>query len=338
MLAIHNSRSGFNPIWVEYCGKESIPYKIVDCYANDIIDQLKGCRALLWHHSHSDPRDIVVARQILSALEHAGLQVFPDFRTAWHFDDKVGQKYLFETLDIQSMPAYVFVDRARALDWAATAEYPKVFKLRRGAGSAGVKLVRSSAQARRLIERAFGRGFPVYDPWDNLKERIYKFRLGKSSVAGLLKGAVRFIYPPRFSHVLGRERGYVYFQDYAPGNDSDIRVIVIGERAFGIKRWVRPGDFRASGSARFSYDPQQIDLDCVELAFESARKIGGSCMAFDFVRTAGGKVAIIEISYGFSQEGYDPCPGYWDADLNWHAEKFSPQAWIVEQALLHSRA
>ncbi len=27
------------------------------------------------------------------------------------------------------------------------------------------------------------------------------------------------------------------------------------------------------------------------------------------------KPKIVEISYGFSPEGYDPCPGYWDKDL-----------------------
>ena len=89
VLAIHDSRSGFHPHWVDYCRKNGIPYKVVDCYASNIVEQVKDCRALLWHHSHSDPRDILIAQQILFALEHAGLTVFPDFRTAWHFDDKV---------------------------------------------------------------------------------------------------------------------------------------------------------------------------------------------------------------------------------------------------------
>ena len=115
MLAIHDSRSGFHPHWIEYCRKNGIPHKVVDCYASNIVEQLEDCRALLWHHSHSDPRDIRIARQILFALEHAGLTVFPDFRTAWHFDDKVGQKYLFEALDIPRLPTYVFVEKTRHL-------------------------------------------------------------------------------------------------------------------------------------------------------------------------------------------------------------------------------
>ena len=337
MLAIHDSQSGFNPRWVDYCSKEKIPFKLVNCYASNIIDDLKGCSALLWHHSHSDPRDLLIAWQILSALEHTGLRVFPDFRTAWHFDDKVGQKYLFEAMDIPTLSAHVFVERASALDWAANTDYPKVFKLRHGAGSAGVKLVQSEMQARRLIRKAFGRGFAVYAPWDNLKERFHKWRLGKYDAMELAKAIFRFVYPPQFSRILGRQKGYVYFQDFAPDNDSDIRVIVIGERAFGIKRWVRPGDFRASGSGNFSYEPEHIDSSSIELAFESARKLGSSCTAFDFVRKTDGSLVVLEMSYGFDQQGYDPCPGYWDSGLNWHAGEFSPQGWIIDMILDDAR-
>ena len=92
-------------MWIDHHSENDIPHKIVDCFANDVIDQLKGCRALLWQHSESDPREVVIARRILSTLEHTGLRVFPDFRTAWLFDNKVGQKYLFESMDIPPLPA-----------------------------------------------------------------------------------------------------------------------------------------------------------------------------------------------------------------------------------------
>lgn len=329
-LAIHNCGTSFAPRWAEYCREKGIPFKFVDCHENDIIRQLEPCRALLWHHSQSNPKDLLIARQVLSALEHSGFVIFPDFRTAWHFDDKVGQKYLFEALDIPTLGTYVFVERDSALEWAKSAEYPKVFKSRRGAGSSNVFLVRNAKHAQRLIRQAFGRGFSVYRPWENLKERAYKWRLGTSSILDLIKGGARFLYPPRFSRVLGRERGYAYFQDFAPDNDSDVRVIVIGEKAFGIRRWVRPDDFRASGSGRFSYDPELIDQDCIGLAFQAAKKIGSSCAAFDFVRKTDGSPAVLEISYGFIATVYDPCPGYWDVELNWHEGPFDPQGWIAD--------
>jgi hypothetical protein len=140
----------------------------------------------------------------------------------------------------------------------------------------------------------------------------------------------RFIYPPRYSKVLGRQNGYVLFQDFAAGNDSDIRVIVIGDRAIGVRRWVRPGDFRASGSRRFTYDPKQMELECIALSFQAAKKIGSSCMAFDFVRKADGSFAAIEISYGFIWTGSKTSPGYWDKDLNWCAGAYRPEEWMVD--------
>ena len=332
-LAIHDCRAGFAPRWVEYCRANEIPYKLVDCYANHIIRDLESCCALLWHYSHSDPKDVLIARQIHSALEHSGFRTFPDFCTAWHFDDKVGQKYLFEALDIPTLDTYVSVERADALEWAKKTEYPKVFKSRHGAGSSNVALVYSSKQAQRLIKRAFGRGLSVYRPWENLKERFYKWRLGTASALDLIKGVARFLYPPRFSRVLGRERGYVYFQEFAADNDSDVRVIVIDDKAFGIRRWVRPDDFRASGSGKISYEPEFIEQDCIKLAFQCAKKIGSSCVAFDFVRKADGSPVILEVSYGFIAAGYDACPGYWDVDMNWHEGAFNPQGWIIDLVL-----
>ena len=331
MLAIHDSPSGFHPRWIAYCKRQGIPYRKVRCYDSDVIQQLDGCRALMWHYGQSHPKDVLVSRQILFALEHAGIKVFPDFRTAWHFDDKVAQKYLFEALGIPAVPAHVFVDRHEALAWVDKAEFPKVFKLRRGAGSAGVRLARNPTEARQLIKHAFGRGFPIYDPWGSLKERLYKFRLGQMTISDVAKGLARFAFPPQYTKILGRERGYVYFQDFLPGNDCDIRVVVIGGRSFGIRRLVRAHDFRASGSGRIAYRREDIDERCVGLAFQISDKLGGDCVALDFVFDTNREPRLLEVSYGFMKEGYDSCAGYWDRDLNWHPGSFDPQGWIIEE-------
>lgn len=333
MIAIHNSDSGFHPRWAAYCERNDIPYRLVNCYDTDIIQQLEGCKALMWHHGQSNPHDILIARQILSAVEHAGLKVFPDFRTAWHFDDKVAQKYLFEALDIPAVPAHVFVERNKAMEWIENTDFPKVFKLRRGAGSAGVRLVRNRKQARQLAKRAFGRGFPVYDPWGSLKERLYQMRQGKLSLNSILKGVIRIVYPPRFSRILGRERGYIYFQNFIPNNDFDTRVLVVGKKACALKRSTRPGDFRASGSGLLDYDPGSIDNRCILHAFEIAERIGASALAFDFIFDKDESPLLIEMSYGSPTEFYDKCPGYWDRSLDWHAGKVEPQNWMIDQII-----
>ncbi len=53
----------------------------------------------MWHFHQGSPRDILFAKQLIFALQTSGKRVFPDFNTVWHFDDKVGQKYLLEAIE-----------------------------------------------------------------------------------------------------------------------------------------------------------------------------------------------------------------------------------------------
>lgn len=332
-IAIHNSQTGFHPRWIAYCEAQNIPYKLVDCYSNGIIEQLKDCTALMWHHSQSKPKDLVIAKQILFALEHTGLKVFPDFRTCWHFDDKLGQKYLFERAKAPLVPSYAFFDKPAALAWVQSTSFPKVFKLRGGAGSSNVKLIRSSTQARSVINQAFGRGFSNYDAWGSLKDRWQKFRARKMSLYVVLKGLVRLIYPPRFAKILGRERGYVYFQDFIPNNEFDIRIIAIYGKAFALKRFVRQGDFRASGSGSFAYDREEFDERCVKIAFELSHSLNLQVGAYDFVFNEKNEPLVVEVSYGYGKEAYYHCPGYWDEDMVWHDGEHNHEAWMVESVI-----
>jgi glutathione synthase/RimK-type ligase-like ATP-grasp enzyme len=332
MIAIHNSQSGFHLRWITYCQRNEIPFKLVDCHSNNLIANLKGCKALLWHHHQGSSKDLNIAKPILFALEQAGINVFPNFNTNWHFDDKVGQKYLLEAIGSPLVPSYVFVEKQKALQWINETTFPKVFKLRGGAGAANVRLVHSAIEAKKLIKKAFRKGFSNYDKWSSIRERYRKLRLGKTSFFDLLKGFVRLGYPPPFTKVLGREVGYAYFQDFIANNDYDIRVVVIANKAFAIKRMVRNNDFRASGSGNILYEKQHFNEQDIKLAFEIHAKLKSQCTAMDFVYD-NGQPRVVEISYGFSPEGYDPCPGYWDEELNWHEGRFDPYGWMVEEVL-----
>jgi len=329
-IAIHNSNKGFQSRWIPYCQQKGIPYKLVNCYDSDLVAQLHDCDALMWHHSQLKPKDLLVAKQILFALEHAGFTVFPDFNTAWHFDDKVAQKYLLEAIDAPLVPSYVFFSKEEAMDWAAQTDFPKVWKLRGGAGSANVRLVRTRAQAEKMIKQAFGRGFSQYAPWDNMKERWRRYKLGKANTMDLAKGLARFVYPPDYARIPGRDRGYIYFQDFIPNNTFDIRMIVIDGRAFGTKRMVRKNDFRASGSGIYKYEREEFDERFVQLSFELTKKLGLQCVGYDFVVDEQDNPLVVEISYGYTVHGPDGTPGHWDEDLNWIEGLFNPQEWVVD--------
>ena len=249
-IAIHHRENSFSERWIEYCDHHKITYKLVNCYDSNILDQLRDCDGMMWHWHHDDPKSILFARQLTYALEATGKKVFPNARTCWHFDDKVGQKYLLEAIGAPLVPNYVFYDKQTALRFIEGTTFPKVFKLRGGAGSSNVKLVKEKAEARKLVNKAFGRGFTKIDRFSLFKDRLWHLKRDQNIAAvwGCFKGLARVFVPTRYEKSAGRDKGYVYLQDFIPDNNFDIRVIVIGERAFGIKRMVRDGDFRASGS------------------------------------------------------------------------------------------
>jgi glutathione synthase/RimK-type ligase-like ATP-grasp enzyme len=132
---------------------------------------------------------------------------------------------------------------------------------------------------------------------------------------------------------MGNEVNYLYFQEFIPNNDSDIRIIVIDGKAFGIKRMNRENDFRASGSGFILYDKDSIDEIFVKAAFDIHDKLKAQCIAYDFVYDEHKKPLLIEISFGFANGGYNDCVGYWDEKMTWHEGKFNPYGWMIELML-----
>lgn len=333
-IAIHHRSVGFSERWIEYCKKRGIDFKIVNAYDSNIIDQVKDCDAFMWHHHHANPKDVLFAKQLIISLETAGIRCFPDTHTTWHFDDKIGQKYLLEAIGAPLAPSYVFYTKEDALKWISRTTFPKVFKLRRGAGAANVQLVKTATEARSLVKKAFTTGFSQFNRWNYLKERYRKWRIGKDSFAGVLKGIGRLFLITNFAKMHHKEKGYVYFQDFIANNTYDIRVCVIGNRAFAFKRNVRKNDFRASGSGDIIYDKNQINENCVRIAFEVNKKIKAQSIAYDFVFDQNNQPLIVEISYGYVVHLYDICEGYWTEDLNWHnGSHFDFCGWMVENLI-----
>ena len=330
-IAIFNKLEGFSIRWIEYCEKHNIDYKLVNPYQSDIVGQVKDCDVFMWHHCHDDYRDVMFAKQLIASLELSGIKCFPDHNTTWHFDDKIGQKYLLEAIGAPFVPSYVFYTKKEALNWVSRTTFPKVFKLRGGAGASNVKLIYTRNQAKQIVNKAFRRGFSQFDRLGYFKERYRKWKEGKDSFLGVLKGIGRLFVATKFANMHNREKGYVYFQDFIPHNKFDIRVCVVNNKAFALKRMTRKNDFRASGSGDIIYDKAQIDERCVVIAFEVNKKIKAQSMAFDFVFDENDHPLIVEISYGYAVKAYDLCEGYWTDDMQWHkGSHFDFCGWMVE--------
>lgn len=332
-IAIHNRKGSFSEKWIFYCESKGIPYKIVNAFSDDLMCQLDDCDAFMWHYHHNIKSDSIIAQKILNSVEQSGKAVFPNHRTAWHFDDKLGQKYLLEGIHAPIVRTYAFYDKDSANKWLENVSFPKVFKLRGGAGSSNVRLVKSKGDAKKLIKKSFDKGFKELDIVETLKYQWNKYRTGRITMRNMFNFSVVTIWHYLVG-VNNREHGYVYFQDFIPGNTFDLRIVVVGEKAFGIKRMCRDNDFRASGSGKLIYDHMEIDERCIKMSFEVAARLETQCIGFDWVFDKDGNPFIIEMSYGFTPEAYLKCDGFWTSDLEWHpGAGFDFCGWMVEDII-----
>lgn len=341
-LAIHHREGSFSDYWIDWCKKNDVSFKVVNAYSTNIIAELKDCDGFMWHWHHNRYADQLVARPLALALETAGVKVFPNVATAWHFDDKVGQKYLMEAMDIPLVKSHCFYTKEEAHNWLANANFPLVFKLRGGSGSQNVKLVKNIKVANKLVGKAFGKGFPPSDLMLSAKQKLWEYRRdGKIkslfTMSHYLLGAL-FNAKTKASIYRTREIGYVYFQQFVPDNKFDDRVVVIGDRCFCLRRFCRDNDFRASGSGVITYDHTQFPVKALELAFSVSKKLKTQCLAMDVVYDINNSPVIVEISYGFATgKVYENCDGYFDSSLNWLDKKVTPQYFMIEDFIADLR-
>ena len=150
---------------------------------------------------------------------------------------------------------------------------------------------------------------------------------------GLIKMWLLRISPIEYYKFRTKEIGYVYFQDFIPNNNSDIRVFVVGNRCIAVRRMNRENDFRASGSGIIIYDKEQIDETCIKLAFKTNKRLQMQSVAFDFLRNPNGEWVISEISYCRDNKNHGHA-GYWTDDLQWHeCNNIDICDWIIEDVI-----
>ena len=335
-IAIIKSSIGiqdFTHRWIDFCRLRSIDFEVYEIRNRLNLAELSGFDIVLWHVSHANYFDKRYGYDILRSLELSDIDVFPSSKDLWLFDNKLSQFIALRLLDISTPASEIIFELGEALDFANKAKYPFVFKLKGGASSSNVRLVRNKAMAYYLALRCFSFGFRPFNRLGIFLVSLKSITTGRFNLKKLLVDLIKIIVPSKYERLAGREKGYFYVQEFIANNTSDIRVIVINSRAFAIRRYVRPGDFRASGSGLIDYSSESIDLRCVELAFEVSRRAGFTCMGYDFVFGANGEPVIIEMSYGFAPLPYRDCPGFWDESLIWHPGEFYPEDWMVEGLL-----
>ena len=334
MIAIQENRAGFTQRWVNYCERNGLAYQRVDVFTPEGRVAAARSDAFFWHLSHESARDMLIALPLMSALASSGVRVFPAPEQLWHFDDKLAQAMFF---DQQGLPAPqttpVFSIR-QAKQFLSETSFPVIGKLRRGSASSNVFLIRNQAEGMRLIRKAFGKGFSLYNTRSRYADLWVRATSAKEKLTVLLKRVYRAFVPPAYARQLPREKGYFLFQTFVENDGSDVRVVVVGDRAVALRRHVREDDFRASGSGRLEYPDGALNPEYIRIAFEVTDRLGAISMGMDFIESTTGDIQLIEMSYGFPAQNFlDGAGGTWNRALKFTREEIRLQDWMVEAVM-----
>lgn len=285
--------------YVEAAKKLGIEYYLVDCLADDIIEQLKDAKALVWHWKHTNYAEKRFARSILNAASKMGISVYPNLNTCETFDDKVAQKYLLEACGLPLVESHIFYTIDAATAFLDNCEYPLVTKLAGGAGSSNVSLIHNKDEGLKVCKKRFDSYYRISSNWGREKSP---------------RQAVRYLIKEGNQRFLGEDKGYIYFQRFLPNNSYDIRVTVIGEKAIIFKRYVRDNDFRASGSGKIDYNVSDEDKEAIAIGFKVAHTLATQTLALDLAYDETKSLKIIEMSYGFVSQAVSAAGAYYSED------------------------
>lgn len=339
-VTIHPDTHGNELSWtasryVETLQSNDITVHVAGLEDPEFWNFVKESDLLIYRYANS--RHYTQAHTVIPLAERLhGVRCFPDSFSAFLFNDKLRQHHLFEHFGVPTPRTWVFRNASAAYAFLESATYPLVAKLRMGQAGDNVVLVDNRKTAERLVKRLFGKGVR----YGNMPGHLVR-SIRHSGIIGLMRKRASVyrarMRPSEFADYYWRElpeRNYLLVQEFVPDNDSDTRVVVTGTRAFGMKRWNRPDDFRASGSSLHSFDPESIDTRMIEIAFRVCRTVGVPVMAFDFMVDAAGNPIVIEMGYAYGSSNkpslISRAPGYWDDTLGWHPGGVDPARFELE--------
>jgi len=320
----------------EILSQNKIPHKIIDPNSVNLFNELRDCTHLLFQHTQGDT-DVLIYDAIFNIAHNVfNIRCYPNYETYWPYENKIKEYYLLKSRDFPVIDSHVFWNYQHAERFLRNTPYPVIAKLPKGAGSSNVIIIDTFKNGKKIIKQVYTKGVRPH----KLKSRSNLASISNRGLYMHWKSLLR-------SHLINWglikdktdyaewqiQKDAIIFQEYLPNNSFDTRITVFKNKAFAFRRFVREGDFRASGSGKFDMDNTKIDSRCLKIAFNVSKTMKFDCMAYDFLFDKKNEPRISEISYCFVDWVVQKCPGYYDEDLNWHEGHFWPQQVQVEDFL-----
>lgn len=249
------------PRWTKYVRfleTNGFPYEIFDLSSSDWLDRARKFDIFLGVLSNELYHLQEMRKKYFTLETYLGKFCYPSTPHILLYEDKTLEAFLSNACDIPYAKTYLSNDKQDALHLVETLNYPVIHKMDPGSGSFGVELIRNQDQARKIVQQAF-------------------------SITGRATHSLYF-----------RQKNYVYFQDYIENDGYDIRVIIVGNWAFGYYRKVLEGDFRASGMNLI--EKRELPKEAIQIAWRTNQIIKSPMLVVDFVHALDGTYTIIEFS------------------------------------------
>jgi glutathione synthase/RimK-type ligase-like ATP-grasp enzyme len=291
------------PRWTKYVRfleKNSFDYEIYDIHAHDWLKTAENFEVVVGIWS-CEPCYLEELREKYYFLEtFLGKCTFPSAAHALLYENKRLEAYIASAQGIPFATTYVSHSKEDALRLIQTLAYPLVSKFVPSSGSVGVQLLSDSRQAKKIVEQAFS-------------------PLGR-------KTHMHYV----------RQKNYIYFQKFIPNDGYDIRVILVGNWAFGYYRKALKGDFRASGMNLV--EKRDLPKPAIAIALKLNAIIKSPMLVVDMLHGSDGQYTVIEYSPACQMETPEQfhlngVPGVLicDEDANCHFEPH--RYWAHELAL-----
>jgi glutathione synthase/RimK-type ligase-like ATP-grasp enzyme len=216
---------------------------IINFHEVNFMEDWSGRMIIYQSSEDSDLRYKSYIEDVIFGLSLKGAILLPEFKFLRAHHNKVFMEMLRDIIGVgTNLKSHSFgVKEDVNLN---SLNYPVVAKTGYGAGSSGVKLIRDSQSASRIISKL-------------MLSNSFDFVMAKE----LIKRIVRKGYVPYSLH-----RNKIIIQPFIPQLGHDYKVLIYFDSAFVVRREVRKNDFRASGSGVLSW-PDKLPDGLLEFAW-----------------------------------------------------------------------
>lgn len=238
------------------------------------IDKIKNKQIVYTSHQQLDYKKYI--EDILNLLKENNL-IIPGFNSLISHENKGYQELQRKILGLDELKSYIISDTAD-LD-KVDISYPIVIKRPNSCSSRGVFLAHDRNELDSIIKKHFLK-----------KDFNYYILLFKRLIKKILKKKT-------FNWTDGKIKDYRYtrliLQQFIPNLDGDYKILVYGNKYYGLKRGVKKGDFKASGSGIHDYH-QEIPEEVLSFAKSCFDKLNIPFAGFDIAIDQNKKCYLIE--------------------------------------------